>query len=236
MNKIKAILFDLDGTLLPMDMDKFITDYMGRLCTYLAPLGYAPSLVTEAMWHGIAAMVRNDGCITNEDAFWQVFTKRFGEKAIKEKATLVEFYRNEFPKIQTSCGYNPKAKWAVDKLKEMGYRTILATNPLFPALATAHRINWAGFETDEFEFFTAYEDSHYCKPNTAYYKEVLDRTGLKPEDCLMVGNDATEDMIAETLGMKVFLLTDCLLNKNNVDISKYPQGSFDELIEYVKAL
>ena len=52
----------------------------------------------------------------------------------------------------------------------------------------------------------------------------------------MVGNDATEDMIAETLGMRVFLLTDCLLNKKETDISRYPQGSFDDLIAYVENL
>ena len=49
----------------------------------------------------------------------------------------------------------------------------------------------------------------------------------------MVGNDVDEDMIAEKLGMKVFLLTDCLLNKNGKDISGYRQGSFAELMEYI---
>ena len=236
MKKIKAVLFDLDGTLLPMDMDKFTADYMKRLCAYLAPLGYEPSLVAEAMWHGIGAMVKNDGTSTNEDAFWQVFTKRFGEKALKEKETLVEFYRTEFPKVQPSCGYDPKAKEAVDTIKNLGYRTVLATNPLFPAMATEHRIHWAGLDTKDFEFFTAYEDSRFCKPNLEYYKDVLARAKLSAEECVMVGNDATEDMIAEKLGMKVFLLTDNLLNKNGVDISGYPQGSFDELVEFIKGL
>ncbi|MBQ2732703.1 MAG: HAD family hydrolase [Clostridia bacterium] len=233
MNKIKAILFDLDGTLLPMDMDKFTSDYMKRLCAYLAPRGYAPSLVAEAMWHGIAAMVRNDGAKTNEEAFWEVFAKRFGKKALSEKEALVDFYRVEFPKVQPSCGYTPEAKKAVDAIKAAGYRVILATNPLFPAIATEHRIRWAGFEPSEFEFFTAYEDSRHCKPNLDYYRDVLARAGLNGEDCLMVGNDAEEDMIAAKLGMKVFLLTDCLLNKKELDISKYPQGSFDELTKYI---
>ena len=59
---------------------------------------------------------------------------------------------------------------------------------------------------------------------------------LVPEECVMVGNDVTEDMIAETLGMKVFLLTDCLINKLNEDISKYPHGGFDELKEFLDEL
>lgn len=236
MKNIKAVLFDLDGTLLPMDMDKFTADYMKRLCAYLAPRGYEPSLVAAAMWHGIGAMVKNDGTVTNEDAFWAVFTKRFGERAIAEKESLVDFYRTEFPKIQPSCGYNANAKKAVDTIKNAGYRVILATNPLFPAMATEHRIRWAGFEPSEFEFFTAYEDSRHCKPNLDYYRDVLAKAGLNAEDCLMVGNDAEEDMIAEKLGMRVFLLTDCLLNKKDIDIAKYPQGGFDELIDFISNL
>ena len=66
--------------------------------------------------------------------------------------------------------------------------------------------------------------------------EILEKLGCKAEDCLMVGNDVSDDMVAEKLGMKVFLLTDCLINKENVDISIYPNGSFNQLIEYVKTL
>lgn len=59
---------------------------------------------------------------------------------------------------------------------------------------------------------------------------------LKGEECVMIGNDVGEDMIAETLGMKVFLLTDCLINKNNTDISRYPHGSFPELLSFIQEL
>ena len=45
----------------------------------------------------------------------------------------------------------------------------------------------------------------------------------------MVGNDAREDMIAETIGMSVFLITDCLVNRENLDISRWPHGSFADL-------
>ena len=53
---------------------------------------------------------------------------------------------------------------------------------------------------------------------------------------MMVGNDVGEDMIPTTkMGMKAFLLTDCLINKTGEDIDKYPHGSFAELLDYVKA-
>ena len=42
-------------------------------------------------------------------------------------------------------------------------------------------------------------------------------------------------MVAETVGMKVFLLSDCLLNRQNKPTDRYPQGSFDELMAYLAA-
>ena len=49
----------------------------------------------------------------------------------------------------------------------------------------------------------------------------------------MVGNDAAEDMVAEETGMEVFLLTDCLINKEGKDITRYRRGSFDRLMQLV---
>ena len=52
----------------------------------------------------------------------------------------------------------------------------------------------------------------------------------------MVGNDVSDDMVADGLGMQVFLLTDCLINKENVDISAYPNGNFNALIDFIQNL
>ena len=62
-----------------------------------------------------------------------------------------------------------------------------------------------------------------------------DALGVKPEECVMVGNGAGEDMVAEKCGMRVFLLTDCLLNRKGTDISACPQGGFSELIAFLEA-
>ena len=83
---------------------------------------------------------------------------------------------------------------------------------------------------------TSYENSRHCKPNPDYYRDVVEALGVKAEKCVMVGNDVGEDMIAEKLGMKVFLLTDCLINKAGADITQYPHGSFPELMEFVHSL
>ena len=126
---------------------------------------------------------------------------------------------------------------AVHSLKEMGYRVALATNPIFPLVATESRIGWAGLEPQDFELYTTYENIGYCKPNPEYYKEIASRLGVSAEQCLMVGNDVTEDMeAAQEAGMSVFLITDCLINKERKDISAYHRGSFEQLLDYANEL
>lgn len=233
---IKAILFDLDGTLLPMDQDKFMELYFKALAAKLAPHGYDPKKLVDDVWAGTVAMVKNNGEKSNEEVFWEFFAGKCGEHVKDDLPLFDDFYRNEFEQAKAGCGCNPQAAEAIAQIKDMGFRVALATNPLFPEIATYNRIHWAGLSPDDFEFYTTYETSNYCKPNPKYYLEVVERMNLKPEECLMVGNDVTEDMIAETLGMKVFLLTDCIINKENKDISVYPHGGFTELLEFVNRL
>ena len=232
----KVVLFDLDGTLLPMDQDDFIKAYFGGLVKMLAVHGYDPEIVTKSIWAGTGAMMKNNGECTNEDTFWKNFAGFFGDKVYDDAPYFEEFYRTEFQKVADVCGFAPQANEVIQALKKANTRIVLATNPLFPAVATYSRIRWAGMKPEDFELVTTYENSRYCKPNLKYYEDILATIGVAPEECLMVGNDVSEDMIAEKLGMKVFLLTDCLINKDNVDISKYPNGSFGELMEFLKGL
>lgn len=233
---ITTVLFDLDGTLLPMDQDIFIKKYFGLLAQKLAPHGYDPEKLIQAVWAGTTAMVMNNGKVTNKEAFWITCDAALGRKASKDADIHIEFYRNEFNQVQEACGFEPMAAQIVHSLKDRDYRVVLATNPLFPSIATQNRIRWAGLQPEDFEYITTYENSHYCKPNPDYYREILEQLHLQPEECLMVGNDVGEDMIAQQLGMKVFLLTDCLINKAGADISQYPNGGFSELANFFNAL
>ena len=234
--KITTVLFDLDGTLLPMDQDVFIKHYFRGLCASMMPQGYDKDQLVDAIWQGTAAMVKNDGSCRNEEAFWNCFARLLGEDVRKEEPVLEEFYRTDFQKIRQVCGYNPAAKETVALVKELGMTPVLATNPLFPAIATHSRIRWAGMEPEDFAYITTYENSTSCKPNPHYYRQILEKLSLRPEECVMVGNDAAEDTVAATLGMQVFLLTDCLINKKDADISAYPQGGFTQLQEFLQNL
>ena len=234
--KITTVLFDLDGTLLPMDQNVFIKAYFGGLARRLAPCGYDPQKLIDAIWQGTAAMVKNNGDTTNEERFWQGFETAYGKPARQDEEFFAAFYREDFDKVSSSCGYTPAAREIIDTAKACGLRIALTTNPIFPSMATERRIAWAGLSTSDFELVTTYENSRFCKPNPNYYLDVMQTLGVAPEECLMVGNDVGEDMIAQTLGSRVFLLTNDLINPKNVDISIYPHGDYADLLAFIKNL
>ena len=233
---ITTVLFDLDGTLLPMELDSFLETYFALLIKKLSAHGYDPVKAENGMWESLMTMIANDGSRTNEEVFWDRFCQELGEGVRNDKAVFQDFYQNEFHGAKAACGYDPKAAETVAAVKARGLRVVLATSPLYPSIATENRIRWAGFQPEDFELYTTYENYHYCKPNPAYYQEVLDRLGLKADQCLMVGNDAIEDVAATEVGIKVFLLPKYLINRKNVDISSLPQGDFDDLLNYIDSL
>ena len=233
---ITTILFDLDGTLLPMDLEMFAKAYMSGLGRVAASKGYEPKATMSAVMSGTAAMAKNNGEKTNESVFWDTLAEALGESVLNDSHMYDKFYQTDFQKIKEVCGFEPRAKSVIAHAKEKGFRVVLATNPLFPSVATESRISWAGLDVEDFEWVTTYENSYHCKPNLDYYRDILNKLELVPEECLMVGNDVGEDMIASQLGMRVFLLTDCLINRKNEDISKYPRGSFDELYTHIDSL
>lgn len=233
---IHTVLFDLDGTLLPMDQDEFVKAYFGALAKKMSGHGYEPEKLIATVWQGTKAMVQNDGSCTNEDAFWKVFSACYGEASREDIPIFDAFYRSEFQNVKQVCGFASESAEIIGFLKEKGIQLVLATNPLFPAVATQSRIRWAGLEPEDFSYITTYENASFCKPNLAYYQQICEERSLDPGNCLMVGNDVEEDMVAKQLGMDTFLLTPCLLNRKNMDISRFRRGDFSDLTEYLHSI
>ncbi len=233
---MNTFLFDLDGTLLPMEQETFLEAYFHALARKMAPYGVEPEKLTQSVWEGTKAMIGNDGSVTNEQRFWDTFTGEEGEEMRRLKPVFDDFYRNEFHEVKKTTRMNPAAGQCIRQLKEKGYRLALATNPLFPRIATVNRIRWAGLKEEDFDLITTYENSSFCKPNQDYYKAILKELGKEPKECCMVGNDTREDMCAAMLGVKTYLLKDCLICQEDEDIASYCQGGFKELLRYISSL
>ena len=231
---IKAVLFDLDGTLLPMDLQVFVKGYFSALTKAMAERGFDAKRFSKALLAGVDAMMKNDGSDTNENVFWNVFELVYGEEARSREPLFNEFYEGDFQKLSSLCGMMEDAAEAVRAVKAMGLRVVLATNPVFPPIATESRIRWAGLEPSDFEFYTTYANSGFAKPNLGYYLEIAEKLGISPDECLMVGNDTDDDMIAEKIGMKVYLLPLYLINKSGKDISCYNYGNLKSLVAFIE--
>lgn len=203
---MKAVLFDLDGTLLQVDMYKdFLPAYLKLLGGFIADR-YAPDKFVKQLLASTDAMVRNDGKGTNEEVFAEHFFNGIGGDREEWMPVFDRFYEQEFIRLKPLTKPEPGARRAVEAAFERGCKTAVATNPVFPRAAMNHRIHWAGLNDLPFSLVTSYEDMHYCKPNPAYYLEVLEHMGCRPDEALMVGNDVEEDLAAAKVGLKTFLV------------------------------
>lgn len=230
---IDTVLFDLDGTLLSMDQDEFVQRYFDRLCEVMGRQGWDPDQLRKIVWAGTKAMLQNEGKQTNEACFWALFEERSGRKREQVEASFLHFYENEFQEIGKQIQPVEEAVQAVRLLRKKGCRVLLATNPLFPRIATVSRIRWAGLAPKDFDWITTYENSRFCKPSPAYYEEVLAAAGRRAEDCLMIGNDTDDDMSAGRLGIQTYLVTDHLVDLKGYGVEPFPHGSMKECMDWI---
>lgn len=230
----KNFLFDLDGTLLPMDMEKFVDLYLRSICKKFAPnIGIDPKLFAKGIWRGAAAMGKNDGECLNNEVFWRTMNSVCGKDMRVYADDFDEYYHNEFIAARAATGVSPYAKKSVEYIKEHGGNMIVATNPIFPKAATYRRIEWAGLDVNDFEYITTYDNSSRCKPNLNYFYDICSFCGITPEDSIVIGNDVDEDMCASRLGFDTFLVTDCLINRRNKDLKFYRHGSFEDFYNWL---
>ena len=199
----KAVFFDLDGTLLPVDMDTFLQAYFKALGKYAAEHGQEPKQFTDALNKGVFAMIKEEGG-RNDERFWQTFCAVLGidESEMPAYEQLMEsFYNTAFDELGALITPTPESAQVVNLLREKGYRLYLTTMPLFPRIAVEKRVQWAGCDPQAFERITTYDNSTSTKPHLEYYRENVEAIGLKPEEILMVGNNTREDLSAMQLGL-----------------------------------
>ena len=235
---IDTILFDLDGTLARFNQDEFINIYFKELSKIFIKLGLDAEAAVKAVWAGTKAMVLNDGTELNTKRFWDAFSGYMdidGEMLKKAEAACDNFYSNEFNVVKSIVKHSDVPARLVRTMSDKGYMVVLATNPLFPPCAIDSRLGWIGLNRDDFKLITHYENSTFCKPNPAYYHEVLGKIGKTPGQCIMVGNHPSEDMCVSKLGMEVFLITDFMENEDNIDISKFRHGTIEDLEKFLMA-
>ena len=233
---MKAIIFDLDGTLLPVDQETFTKAYFARLGRRVAKLGFDPKRFIDCVWQGTRAMFRNDGTRRNDEVFWTTLPQALGQEIPGVREDLDDFYRVEFGLLGQDLGPFPDRSGLLRRLEKRGFQLVLASNPVFPIAAVEHRLHWLGLERKDFVFVTDYESCTYCKPALGYYQQICERLGRPPRECLMVGNSVPEDALPmEALGGQAFLLTD-MLEGDPAGLERFPHGDWTKLETWLAAL
>ncbi|MDK2820509.1 MAG: hypothetical protein PWP31_474 [Clostridia bacterium] len=236
MMSYRYLLFDLDGTLLPMDMDNFMNKYMEALARRLQHF-IPPKKFIKYLLAATQAMIEDNNLErTNEEVFMEYF---FSKTGLEEKDILPvfdEFYDKDFPNLKRYTKPTSLAQEIVKKASNLGYELVIATNPVFPRCAIKERMRWAGLDNINFRLITTYEDMHFCKPSTDYYNEILNILDVSPEACLMIGNDVDEDLVASKVGINTYLVEDFLLNRNNSEIKSNHRGSLKDFLSFLNEI
>ena len=209
----KAIFFDLDGTLLPLNEEEFTKGYFHFLCEKMSNYGYDKNELINLIWAGTKEMYKNDGSKTNEQVFWD-YASSVLKNIKKDKCLFDEFYLKEFKKTKIFCKENPYVREIIEFCKNNFEYVILATNPIFPKHGTLTRMSFIGLKEEDFDYISYYENSNYTKPNLNYYKDILDKFNLDGNEVLMFGNNELEDGVAINLGINVYMVGDYVIKHN----------------------
>lgn len=235
---IEAILFDLDDTLLGNDIDTFLPPYFALISDYSQDL-FETERIGEIILRSVDAVVQNrETAVSNLDTFWQLFEQQTGLDPVEMLTFFEQFYRTQFPSLKKYTTRRPVATQLIQECFEQGLQVVIATNPLFPALAIEERLAWAGIPIDKFPYtlVTTMENMHTAKPNPAYYAEILTRIGVTPRAALMVGNSWENDIEpASSLGLQTYWIP-TVKEKTPQDSSILcGWGSLDDFYNVVKS-
>lgn len=234
--KTTTILFDLDGTLLPMDLNIFLDQYFKAL-TLRFSKEVEPEFFVKSLYASTMEAVKNDDpSKTNEQVFLHDFFQRVPLNQTEAMLQFDDFYRTEFPTLKDQIDLQLDG-WKVKELMDLvfarGYDVVIATNPIFPLLAVEERLRWIGLCDYPYKLVTSYEIMHYCKPNPHYFQEICERIQVDPRQCLMVGNDMEEDLPSSTLGMKTFIVENFLIDRKSGRYTPDARGTLDDLYQEI---
>ncbi len=227
---IGTILFDLDGTLLQVQMRHFVPRYLQGLSRHFDDLCSREDFCAQVLDVFRTVLRRTDGLESNESFFLDELEKRLSLPRELFARRLDAFSRDGIEDLSALVRPVPLARRALQQALDMGLQVVIATNPVFPRCLIDARLRWAGLEGLGFTYVSSYENSRCCKPNALYYQDILDALCVEPGSCLMVGNDSQHDLSASELGMNTFLLDTWLIRRSGPEYRWTWRGGFREFI------
>jgi FMN phosphatase YigB (HAD superfamily) len=234
-NAIRALLLDLDDTLLINDMDTFAPHYFKALVAKMQRV-CPPQIFIPALDMATRMMMHNDGRNgTNAEVFRHEFFARVPRKPEELMPLFDEFYARDFEALRTHTRVDPDARTLVTLALEHGYQVAIATQPVFPRVAILARLRWANVGAEEFhyDYVPSYETMSACKPHPHYFTTLVQRLGRVPSECLMVGDSLDSDMPASKYGLRTFCVVRGEAAKPSTPLI-HAQGNLRDLIALIE--
>jgi FMN phosphatase YigB (HAD superfamily) len=234
---IEAILFDLDGTLLRVQMEHFIPRYVERLAAYCSPQ-IKTRRFSRAMLDAIRELIiaEGDGHVSNEERLFALLKKQLGIAETLVRECLAHYAEHHLDELQHLVHPIPLAQQIVKDCHRRAIPMVLATNPVFPRFMIEARMAWGELDLGWFRHLTSYENSRYCKPQAGYFAEIAAFLRVPPERCLMVGNDSSHDLAAAAVGMQTFLVDTWLVERNDKKWPCHYRGDHRALQQFLEQL
>ena len=202
---IRTVLFDLDGTLLDIDVDNFIETYTRSVAERLMPDDKERGLAVLA--GSTYAMLAPE---VNEDSNQACLLRKLSDTLDRSPADLWRAIHHASKEILPGLRAMAKpiagAADVVRAMHERGLKVVVATMPIYPRDVMLERLRWAGVQSDWIDHVACLEANRSAKPHRSYFLEMADAVGAQAEECLMVGDDEDQDMPALSAGMAVHLL------------------------------
>lgn len=207
-NMIKAVLLDLDNTLIHNPDRAFAIAFLHHAETFFSKRLSMTDFRTPFR-AAIQAMCSLDADPTqsNHERVVSHLAAASGAPAHDVDAAVDAFYHTVFPQLRECIQPVTGAVDLIHHLQNEGYAVVIATNPLYSAHALELRLEWTGLPTDldTYAFVTHAENMHTAKPNPAYYAEILARVGIEPDEAVMIGDgDKNDVQPAQQVGIHTY--------------------------------
>jgi FMN phosphatase YigB (HAD superfamily) len=216
---LKAVLFDLDNTLIRFSERMFFESYLSKVPKAFTDIMPAETFV-EKLLSSTQTLMRNNGEMLNVDYFMNLFSAGYEERRDELWSRFMTFYDTEYDQFKAIMTMSPGVKEVILSLGESGVKLVIASNPIWPLNVQMKRLSWAGLEDIEFDLVTHIGNMSYCKPHVEYYQEVCQKIDESPEVCLMVGNDPVNDMVVSKIGMRTYLVTEGATDESALELSR----------------
>lgn len=202
---IKAVLFDMDGTLLDIDFGGFLDEYMKGAVARFHDVGPVEEVARQLVNSTMAMIKNKEPDRTILDAFVDDFFPALGLPK-EEMARFIEFYREDYPGLHHWAKPVEGAREIIQAAFDRGYKVAVATAPLFPQEAIRERLRWGKVDDFDYDFVAGADVMHTSKPFPGYYLQIAEKLGVEPEACLMIGDELEMDGAAVQVGMRTLLV------------------------------